>query len=170
MKLGIVVALVVVMAASVAYAAWVASNTLHFSTTLTGSPFLLTILDDYSLRNVKTPPYLPTTIYYEQPIVLYTNTKNLATSTYNTVNTNYKIWRTDAGTMQTSWVTVNIVDAAHPSGLDLPLTVDGFGNLVYSIGPYTAVGGFSADATVTVTFHTGAPQLEYQADVWVTVG
>jgi hypothetical protein len=167
-KLGLM-SIVLIAAISVPVLAWIASNTLHFSTTLVGSPFVLTILDSYTTRNVLSPPYLPETLRYEEPIVLYTNTKNLASSAYDSVLTNYKIWRTDAGTMQTGWVTVNIVDAAHPSGFDLPFTVDGSGNLVYSIGPYTASAGFSADATVTVTFHTSAPLLEYQADVWVSV-
>jgi len=168
MKLSIVGTLLAVMMVSVAYA-WIASNTLHFSTTLDGSPFVLAIYDSYALRNVLSPPYLPTTMYYEQPVILYTNTKNLADSAYSGVKTNYKIWRTAGGDMQTSWVTVNVVDDAHPAGIDLPLTVVA-GNLVYSIGPYDAVAHFSKDATVTVTFHNSAPLLAYSADVWVSVG
>jgi len=168
-KLSIVGTLLAVMMVSVAYA-WIASNTLSFYTTLVGSPFKLTILDDYTSRNVLSPPYLPGTLHYEEPVILYTNTLNLANSAYSGVKTNYKIWRTDAGNMQTAWVTVHVHDVTHGTDVDLPLTVDAFGNLVYSIGPYDAVAHFSADATVTVTFHNSAPLLEYQADVWVSVG
>jgi hypothetical protein len=168
MKLGIVGTLLAVMVASVAYA-WVASNTLSFYTTLVGSPFTLTILDDYTHRNVRSPPYLPGTLHYDEPVILYTNTLNLANSAYSGVKTNYKIWRTDAGNMETSWVTVHVHDVTHGTDVDLPLTVVA-GNLEYSIGPYDAGAHFSADATVTVTFHNSAPLMEYQADVWVSVG
>jgi hypothetical protein len=166
-KLGIVGALLAVMMASVAYA-WIASNTLHFTTTLAGNPFVLAIYNDYTNRDVLIPPYLPTTMYYEQPVILYTNTKNLANSAYSGVYTNYKIWRTEGGDMQTSWVTVHVHDVTHGTDVDLPLTVVA-GNLVYSLGPYDAVAHFSADATVTVTFHNSAPLLAYSADVWVSV-
>jgi hypothetical protein len=170
--------IVLIVAISVPVFAWIASNVLHFETTLVGSPFALTVLDNYADRNVLSPPYLPVTMYYEQPVVLYTNTKNLASATYNNVNTNYKIWRSGGLAMDTAWVTINIIDAAHPTGFDLPLalgTDPGLSAvadnvLVYSIGPYTAGPGFSADATVTVTLHNPAPLTTFAADVWVSVG
>jgi hypothetical protein len=116
-------------------------------------------------------------MYYEQPVVLYTNTKNLASATYNNVKTNYKIWRSGGLAMDTSWVTINIIDSAHPSGFDLPLvlgtdsSISGTPDnvLIYSIGPYTAGPGFTADATVTVTLHNSAPLVTFAADVWVSV-
>jgi len=174
MKLGIVGALLVVMAASVAYA-WVASNTLHFSTTLAGNPFVLTILDSFISRNVLSPPYLPGTLHYEEPVILYTNTKNLANSAYSDVRTNYEIWRTDGGAMDTSWVTVHVKDVVNDFDLIFSLASDsahgGTANNVLkaSIGPYAAIALFSVDATVTVTFHTSAPLMGFQADVWVSV-
>jgi hypothetical protein len=174
MKLGIVGTLLAVMIASVAYA-WVASNTLHFNTTLAGSPFTLTILDSFTSRNVLSPPYLPGTLHYEEPVILYTNTKNWANSAYSDVKTNYKIWRTDGGAMDTSWVTVHVQDPINNFDLSFSLASDtsisGTANnvLVASIGPYTAVAHFTVDAMVTVTFHTSAPLMAYQADVWVSV-
>jgi hypothetical protein len=175
-KLGIVVALAVVMTASVAYA-WIASNTLNFTTTLAGNPFTLTILDNFNARNIQSPPYLPSTIYFEEPIVLYTNTKNNANSAYSGVKTNYEIWRADGGAMDTSWVTV-VVGDVNTNAL-IPLTfsyisdpsISGTANNALSayIGPYTAPAYFSADANVTVTFHTGTPLFTFDAKVWVSV-
>jgi len=175
-KLGIVGALLVVMAASVAYA-WIASNTLSFTTTLAGSPFKLSIYDSYALRNVLTPPYLPATIYYEQPIVLCTNTKNNANSAYSGVKTNYEIWQYGGGAMNTSWVTVVVYDynTATTNTLtfslysDPSISVTADNALMATIGPYTAPALFSADANVTVTFHPSAPLNTFYANVWVTV-
>lgn len=174
-KLGIVAALVVVMAVSVAYA-WIASNTLNFTTTLAGNPFTLTILDNFTARNVLSPPYLPATIYYEEPILLYTNTQNNANAAYN-ATTNYEIWRDDGGAMDAGWVTVSVYDVntATNSILTFSLvsdaTISGTANnaLVATIGPYTAPAYFSADAIVYVTFHTGTPLLTFDAKVWVSV-
>lgn len=174
-KLGIVTALVVVMTASVVYA-WIASNTLNFTTTLAGSPFTLTILNNYITRNVLTPPYLPATIHYEEPVVLCTNTKNNANAAYS-ATTNYEIWRGDGGAMDPSWVTVVVYDYNHATTTTLTFsltsdaTISGTANnaLVATIGPYTAPALFSADANVTVTFHTGAPLFTFDAKVWVSV-
>jgi hypothetical protein len=170
--------IVLIAAVAVPVLAWIASNTLHFSTTLTGSPFVLTILDSYAARNVQSPPYLPGTLHYEEPVVLYTNTLNLANSAYADVRTNYEIWRSDGGAMDTAWVTVHVHDVNTASDFDLifslisDATKSGTANnaLKATIGPYTAPAHFSADATVTVTFHTAAPLLAFQADVWITVG
>jgi hypothetical protein len=170
MKLSIVGTLLAVMMVSVAYA-WIASNTLSFYTTLVGSPFKLTVLDGYTSRNVRSPPYLPGTLHYEEPVILYTNTLNLANSAYSNVTTNYKIWRTDGGIMNaTSWVTVHVYDYNNAASFNLTFTLapDSKG-ITAVIGPYAAIAHFSADATITTTFHTSAPLVEYQADVWVSV-
>jgi hypothetical protein len=169
MKLSIVGTLLAVMMVSVAYA-WIASNTLSFYTTLVGSPFKLTILDDYTHRNPQGPPYLPGTLHYEEPVILYTNTKNWANSAYSDVQTNYKIWRTDGEAMDTSWVTVHVYDYNTAGSFDLTFTLAADSKSITAfIGPYAASAHFSADATITTTFHNSAPLVEYQADVWVSV-
>lgn len=79
--------------------------------------------------------------------------------------------------MDTSWVTVHVYDYNNAASFDLifslasDTSISGTANnvLVASIGPYAAVAHFSADATVTVTFHNSAPLLAYSADVWVSV-
>ncbi len=186
LKLGIVVALVTIMAATVAYA-WIASNVLHFTTTLAGNPFTLAVVDAYSTKNVELPSqYLPATMYYNEPVALDTITTNLANSAYSGVNTNYEIWRTDGGAMDASWINVTVVDVSTTSPYDpiaSPLTltfslysdpsISGTANnaLVANIGPYTAPANFVAYATVYVTFNTGAPTTTggFQANVWVSV-
>ncbi|MGD0159657.1 MAG: hypothetical protein ABSB89_05105 [Candidatus Bathyarchaeia archaeon] len=175
-KLAIVIALVAVMTASVAYA-WLASNVLQFSTTLAGSPFTLTILDNFNTRNILSPPYLPPTIYYEQPILLYTNTKNNAPSPYSNVTTHYEIWRSGGLVMDTSWVTVVVGDIntntittlTFSLYSDASISATANNALVATIGPYTAPASFSADANVTVTFHNVAPLTTFAANVWVAV-
>lgn len=153
-KLGLLSA-ILIAAVAAPVLAWIASNTLHFDTTLSGSPFLLT-----------SDP-LPSTMYYETPIALNTETKNLANKEFTDVRTNYKIYR-DGGAMDTSWITVHVKDIYND--LDLTFTVDGSGNLVAAIGPYTASATLDITAVVTVTFHNMAPLDNYRADVWVSVG
>lgn len=147
--------IVLIAAVAVPVFAWIASNTLHFSTTLSGFPFLLT-----------SDP-LPSTLFYETPIALNTETKNLANKEFTIVRTNYKIWR-DGGAMEISWVTVHVKDVVND--FDLTFVVDGSGNLVAAIGPYTASATLDITAVVTVTFHGTAPLDNYHADVWVSVG
>ncbi len=185
LKLGIVVALVTIMAATVAYA-WIASNVLHFTTTLAGNPFTLAVVDAYSTKNVELPSqYLPATMYYNEPVPLYTITTNLANSAYSGVNTNYEIWRTDGGAMDPTWINVTVVDVNTVSpytpistttltfSLYSDSSISGTADnaLVANIGPYTAPANFVAYATVYVTFNTNAPTTTggFQANVWVSV-
>lgn len=185
-KLGIVIALVAIMTASVAYA-WIASNVLHFQTTLAGNPFTLAVVDAYSTKNIELPSqYLPATMYYNEPVTLDTITTNLANSAYSGVNTNYEIWRTDGGAMNQAWVNVTVLDVSTTSpygaissplqltfNLISDLSISGTANnaLNASIGPYTAPANFVAYANVTVVFNTGAPLTTggFQANVWVSV-
>jgi hypothetical protein len=184
-KLGIVIALVAIMTASVAYA-WIASNILTFQTTLAGNPFTLAVVDAYNTKNIELPSqYLPATMYYNEPVALYTITTNLANSAYSNVTTNYEIWRTDGGAMDPTWITVTVEDVNTVSPYTPISTttltfstisdssISGTANNALSayIGPYTAPANFVAYATVTVTFNTGAPLTTggFQAKVWVAV-
>lgn len=78
--------------------------------------------------------------------------------------------------MDTLWVTVHVQDVVNNFDLTFSLASDtsisGTANnaLVSYIGPYTAPASFSVDTTVTVTFHTSAPLMQFQANVWVTIG
>lgn len=156
MKLGIVSTLLAVMMASIAYA-WVASNTLTFTTTVSGSPILLEKSSD-----------LPALMYYEEPFTFTTRTRNLASKAYSGCMTHFVISRGDGGAMQVSWVTVHYKDTTWEG--DLTFTVDGSGNLVTTIGPWTATVGYDMTATITVTIHAGAAVgISYNGQVWVEV-
>jgi hypothetical protein len=189
MKLGIVGTLMAVMVASVAYA-WVASNTLNFTTNLSGSPFQLDIVDDYTNRNVRTEPYLPPTMYYGEPAVLNTITYNKANAAYSNVKTNYEIWRRDGASMtydqSNPWLTVRVQDSSGTPDIYLTVAGAGYSNfglisdttisanannaLLAYIGPYTAGIGLTKFANVTVTFLNTAASVTYDAKVWVSVG
>jgi len=155
-KLGIVGVLLAVMVASVAYA-WVASNTLTFTTTVSGSPIYLEKSTD-----------LPALMYYEEPFTFTTRTRNLASKEYTGCMTHFVISRGDGGTMQAIWVTVHYKDLNWEG--DLIFTVDGSGNLVTTIGPWPATVGYDMPATITVTIHSGAyVGTSYNGQVWVEV-
>ena len=191
MKLSIVGTLLAVMMVSVAYA-WIASNTLWFTTTLSGSPFQLDIVNDYTNKVVQLPPYLPNPMYYEQPAVLYTITTNKANAAYSNVKTNYEIWRSDGASItydqNNPWLTVRVQDSSgnpdifltvFPPGLgysnfglisDTTISANPNNAILAYIGPYNAGIGFTKYATVTVTFLNTAASVTYEAKVWVSVG
>lgn len=184
-KIGIIVALAVVMVASVAYA-WIASNVLYFQTNLAGDPFTLAVVTSYSTLTPASLPYLPTTMHYNEPITLETTTTNLANSAYSGVTTNYEIWESGAPTLPpgaTGWITVAVqnVNSTSPyNAIGSPITLSfnlytdaslsGNSNnaLIAYIGPYTAPAApWSAYANVTVTFTPSAALNTYGANVWV---
>jgi len=179
--------LTIAVVCAVAYA-WIASNVLYFQTTLVGNPFTLSIVSSYSSPVPLSPPYLPATLHYGEPVVLETITNNTANSGYNNVYTAYEIWESGGPSLTVaaeSYITVTVQNVAStspynavgsPTTLSFSLYTDAAlsGNannaLVAYIGPYNVPAApWSAYANVTVTFNPGAPLTTYGANVWVAV-
>ena len=183
--------LFLIAAVSTAAYAWIASNVLTFQTTVSGSPFTLAIIN--SFVGPTTPhslPYLPTTMYYNEPYALNTTTYNQANTAYTGVKTNYEIWRNDGASItydqSNPWLTVEVKDQSGspdiflttPPGSgysnfglisDPAISVNPNNAIAAYIGPYTASAHFQANATVTVTFLPTADNTVYNAKVWVSV-